>query len=327
MVAHRIHSLDYLKLVLALGVVFGHAILMQNQLKPWSYLIGAGMLRGLVPTFAAVSGYSIYVTQKRGKLDLWLKGLIATYLFWTAFYLPVWIRDVSEPGQILQVLVFGTMHLWYIAGLVLALPMMLATLWLGRRTGTGPWPMLGAALLLALIGSGLGFWSFLVTPLPMDLYRNGITVIFPFVAAGYGVAMLVDRRGREVLPSARWLWLALIGLSALKIMESAIAMRVYGVSIRTLPDLPFLGIPAALLMFLAFLRLDLPRAPINLGLWSASVYFLHVFMILLARHFGITAIWSTFLLGVIVPILLAIVFERGMGLRRRLRGSRDEVRP
>lgn len=324
---HRIHSLDYLKLVLALGVVFGHAILMQNQIKPWSYLTGMGLLRGLVPTFAAVSGYSIYVTQKRGRLDLWLKGLIAIYLFWTAFYLPVWIRDVSSLGQVVQVLVFGTMHLWYIAGLVLALPMMLAMLWLGRRTGTGPWPMLGAAFILALIGSGLGFWSFLVTPLPLDLYRNGITVIFPFAAAGYGVAMLVDRHGREALPPARWLWLALIGVSAAKIVESAIVMQVYGVSIHTLPDLPVLAIPAALLMFLAFLRLDLPRAPINLGLWSSSVYFLHVFMILLARHFGITAVWATFLLGVIGPVLLAVAFERGMELRRRLGGNRGAVRP
>lgn len=325
--AHRIHSLDYLKLLLAIGVAFGHAILMQNQVKPWSYLIGMGLLRGLVPTFAAISGYSIYVTQKRGKLDAWLKGLIAVYLFWMAFYLPVWFRDMSGFEQVLQTLVFGIMHLWYIAGLVLALPLMLATLWLGRKTGTGIWPMLGAALILALAGSGLAFWSYLVSPLPLDLHRNGITVIFPFAAAGYAVAMLVDQRGREALPSARALWLAMILLGALKLGESAIVMQIYGVSIRTLPDLPFLAIPFALLMFLAFLRLDLPRAPVNLGLWSASIYFLHILMILIARHFGIMSIWATTLLGIIVPILLAIAFEKVMAMRRRPQAERGVVRP
>jgi hypothetical protein len=308
---HRIHSLDYLKVLLAIGVVLAHSILIQNQLVPWSYMLGNGVLRSLVPTFSTLSGYCFFVTYSRGKAGRWLGGLILLYLFWIGFYAPIWVNRDTTAADALQVLLLGTMHLWYVAGLILAAGLLIAFLWLGRRTRTGLAPLLGAALVCALLGTGLAFWAFLHEPgLPLDVSRNGATVIFPFFAFGYALAGLVRDRGLDALPSARTLWLIIAGLFALRLVEAYMSMQAYGVSILSMPELPFLSYPAAVLLFMAFLRLELPEAPVSLSLWSASIYFLHIFLIFVVRHFGAKSLFVYVLVGVTVPVLIAAAFQR-----------------
>jgi surface polysaccharide O-acyltransferase-like enzyme len=86
----RIHSLDVLKLIIACGVVWAHAMLMTNQGAELAYLFGQGLVRTVVPTFAVVSGFLFYFTLERGKAQVWLARLALFYLFWCAVYLPLW---------------------------------------------------------------------------------------------------------------------------------------------------------------------------------------------------------------------------------------------
>lgn len=302
--------------------MLGHVILMHGTIEPWSYLTGMGFLRVLVPAFSIVSGYSLYVTYQRGKMEKWLWGLTLVYLFWMAFYTPIWLNRNSTFDDVIWGMTFGVLHLWYVAGLIMAAPLLIGSLWLGKRTGTGNWPMLISASLFFVIGSAMGFWSYLTdNVLPVEVYRNGLTVIFPFAAAGYVIAGYVQKHGRDALPSARVLWLLTAAIFAIKLVESTIVMGIYGVSYRTLPDLPIFAIPAAILLFLAFLRSDLPAPGVNLSLWSASIYFLHIFLIIAARHFGVEGIWPITFIGIIVPIFAAIVFERALALWRPSRKS------
>lgn len=324
--SRRIPSLDYLKIVLAAGVVLGHAILIDDRIVGWSFLVGNGVLRSLVPTFSVLSGYCLHVTMARGKAGRWLGGLTLVYLFWTAFYAPIWLKSVSGPWDALWFVLWGPMHLWYVSGLILSGLLLAGFVRLERRRGGGLGPMLVAALVLALAGSAVSFWSFLGHhAITLEWYRNGFTVIFPFSAAGYALAEFVARRGREALPRAGVLWAATVGLFAVKTIEAWFDMRGFGISAQALPDVPLFAYPAAILLFLAFLRLDLRQLPVNLSLWSSSIYFLHIFIILLLRHLGLTGVGPYWLAGVALPILGAIGLERG--LRLLPRGRRASAPP
>lgn len=325
----RIHSLDYLKVLLAIGVVFGHAILIQNQLVPWSYVLGNGLLRSLVPTFSILSGYCFFVTYSRGRAGKWLAGLILLYLFWIVFYAPIWANRDTTAAEVLRVLLLGTMYLWYIAGMIVDAALLVGFLRLGERTRTGTWPLRIAALACALVATVLAFWSFWREPgLPMDVLRNGATVIFPFFAVGYLMAGRVCDHGLDSLPRPRTLWLIVAALFALRLLEAYLGMRTYGVSLHAFPELPFLSYPAAILLFLAFLRTEIPEAPVNLSLWSASIYFLHIFLILFLRHFGIETLWAYVISGVAGSVLVAVAAQRLLPMFRGGRSAdRARVRP
>ena len=52
----RIHSIDVLKLIIAAGVVWAHATLLTLQGGVVAYVLGQGLVRTVVPTFAVISG-------------------------------------------------------------------------------------------------------------------------------------------------------------------------------------------------------------------------------------------------------------------------------
>ncbi|MDS9468388.1 acyltransferase family protein [Paracoccus sp. MBLB3053] len=321
-------SIDYLKCLLAVGVVLGHSILISQRIEIWSYLVGGGLLRSLVPTFSVVSGFCFYVTYRNGRVLGWLIGLACAYLFWTAFYVPIWVNATTTWQDVLWSVAWGTMHLWYIAGLIVAAVLIVILIRLGQRTRTGLRPMLLAALTLGLAGSALSFWAFFQRPeMPMEYWRNGFTVIFPFAAIGFALAHRIDRQGFDWLPSARLLW-ALTGLIfGAKIAEAFVGMSVYGLNFSLLPDIPVLAFPAPMLLFLAFLRTTLPRLPVDLSSWSASIYFLHIFFIIAVQHFlGINSVAVFFAVGVVMPILGSIALSRARTiLPRRLGGARSQA--
>lgn len=305
-------SIDYLKCLLAVGVVLGHSILIHAKLVEWSFLTGMGLLRSLVPAFSVVSGYCFFVTYNRGKALKWLSGLVVAYLFWTVFYAPIWVEPDTTWRDVAYVFVWGTMHLWYIAGLIVAAILIIAFASLGERTGTGLWPMMISASVLAGIGSVLAFLAFYRDwQLPLEFSRNGFTVIFPFAAIGYALASWVARNGRDSLPRLGVIWLVVAVLFGLRLGEALFSMRTYGLSLAAMPEIPFLALPAPVFLFLGFLRMDLPELPVNLSGWSSSIYFLHIFFILAVHRFlGIDSIPVFLLVGVVVPIILAQVMER-----------------
>lgn len=325
----RIHSLDYLKVLLAVGVVFGHAILIQFQIVPWSYILGNGVLRSLVPTFSVLSGYCFFVTHSQGKTGRWLVGLILLYLFWIAFYVPIWFKHDTTLAEVVQVLFMGTMHLWYIAGLIVAAALLVGFLRLSGRMRNGNWPLLIAVLAAAVLTTVMSFWSFWNQPgLPLDVMRNGATVIFPFFAIGYLLARRVDARGLDSLPRAGALWPVVAVLFALKLVEAWVGMRAYGVVVYSPPEVPLLSYPTAILLFMAVLRTEMPKAPVNLSLWSASIYFLHIFLIFVIRHFGVNNLLAYVLFGVIGSVLIAVMMQQLLPFLRFGRLATDKrIRP
>ena len=90
----RIYSLDYLKLVLAVLVAFGHTSWLQSHPTPLAAMLGNGLMRTIVPLFCIVSGYFFYRAVARGDGMKWLRRVLVLYLVWMAVYLPFWLGQV-----------------------------------------------------------------------------------------------------------------------------------------------------------------------------------------------------------------------------------------
>ncbi|WP_170295081.1 acyltransferase family protein [Paracoccus aestuariivivens] len=305
----RFYSVDYLKLFLAIGVVFGHSILINNHLVGWSFVTGIGLLRSMVPAFSILSGFLLFFIHQRGKTNKWLSGLVFLYVFWTVFYAPMWMRGDMPWSEALWNMFWGPMHLWYVAGLLHAALILLALLWVGERTGSGVKPLIVGAVLAGILEITLAVMTFApIWQLSTEVVRNGLTVIFPFAAIGYLIAKFVAERGIEALPRTSVVWTLVFVLFTLRLFEASISFFMYGPKLPAIPELPLLSYPAVALLFIGFLRLDLPKPAVDLSLWSSSIYFLHIFLIQVMRHFGIDNIWIYLLVGVVGSVLVAEVF-------------------
>lgn len=304
----RIHSLDVLKLIIACGVVWAHAMLMTNQGGELAYLLGQGLVRTVVPTFAVVSGFLFYFTLRRGKAQIWLARLALFYLFWCAIYLPLWWPRPFAAVDLAENLFFGPMHLWYMAALMQALCLlMLVEKHANSAASLRRWLLWTAVPLMLLSTTIQAFDYFKTLHLTVNAFRNGLFYEYPFAVIGYLVAEKVKRDGLESLPKARVLWLVLAGLVVLRLAEAWGTMRVFGVNMVAPPDFPVLLAAFALTLLLVTLRTTLPKARVNLAYISMMIYFLHVGFLVVALYLGFHDIWVLMAIGVGMPVLAAMV--------------------
>ena len=82
-------------------------------------------------------------------------------------------------------------------------------------------------------------------------------------------------------------------------------------------EIPFAGYVAVPALFLLCLQVEMPPQPVDLGLISATIYFLHVWAFRLADVLGIHSLPGLMLMGVGVPVLAALSYGAASG---RLRG-------
>ncbi|WRH62470.1 MAG: acyltransferase [Fuscovulum sp.] len=309
----RIHSIDVLKLIIAAGVVWAHATLLTLQGGVVAYVLGQGLVRTVVPTFAVVSGFLFHSTFHHGRARAWLIRLGLFYLLWTVLYLPVWWPQDPTLGTVVQDLIFGPIHLWYMAALMLALVVLRVVLLLAGDDRRGRRWLIWLGLIFLLCGTTLqGVDFFSDATLSMHTWRNGVFFEFPFVVIGYLVADRIRRRGMGWLPSAGQAWAVLGGLALLRLGEAALSLDLFGLSIFAPPEFPFLTAAFALMILLVALRTEVPPVPVNIAFLSMMIYFLHFIVLLAALRLGVTQIWALMGLGLGLPVLAGL-FLLGMG--------------
>lgn len=323
----RIHSIDVLKLIIAAGVVWAHATLLTLQGGVAAYVIGQGLVRTVVPTFAVLSGFLFHSTFHHGRARGWLVRLGLFYLVWTALYLPVWWPEDPTLASVAQELFFGPIHLWYMAALMVALLALRIVLLLAGDDHRGRWWLMALGLVFLLCGTALqavGFFG--EKELSMHMWRNGVFFEFPFVVIGYLVADRIRRRGTDWLPGAKQAWAILGGLALLRLAEAGLSLHLFGLSISAPPEFPFLSAAFSLMVLLAALRTKVPRLPVNIAFLSMMIYFLHFIVLLGALHFGVRSIWALMVLGIAVPMLAGgALLTMGQWLRARLPGAWDRL--
>lgn len=183
--------LDIGKMALAMMVEALHCGFLFDYSQLWHYLTVQGLFRIAVPTFLVINGFYFYHVVQKGGMERWLKHSVVLYLIWTAIYCPLWLfkepLTASRIPELVEVLLFGHGHLWYLpamigAGTITCLlhnrprlmgRMVLITFLLGILIQYG-------ANYQLLKGTGLSY-----TIEPNDMHRNLLFLGFPFFALGY----------------------------------------------------------------------------------------------------------------------------------------------
>ena len=117
---YRIHSLDYLKLLLAVLVAFGHTYWLQSHMSALVFAIGNGAMRVMVPAFCIMAGYFLHSAAMRGAGVRWLYRVLGLYMFWMLIYVPFWLNEVDGLTSLIKTLLLGYYHLWFMAGILVA---------------------------------------------------------------------------------------------------------------------------------------------------------------------------------------------------------------
>lgn len=322
----RYHGIDYLRVILVCGVAFAHAAMLNGQYADWVPIFGNGILRSLVPTFALISGYGAYQTVKRGRLKSWTIGLMWLYLLWCVIYAPLWLRDIGSVQDFIRQMILGPMHLWYIAALLQSVALMLLLFLLIPDHKRASRLVMTSALVVALLGSFLQYGFFLgFIDLHLEMIRYSAFFIYPFVAMGYLLAEWMGDSGREMLPAAGWLWLAVIVMSVLRLLEAGYFLGLPGAHDWDPPEFPLLAYGYPLIVMLAFMRLNLPQPRVDLVTLSVMIYLAHLGVILAMMHFGLKSLWPNFAASVLIPtaVVLATPGFPWLGARHK---NRDAAR-
>jgi surface polysaccharide O-acyltransferase-like enzyme len=272
-------SIDLLKIVLAMMVVGIHA----NPVKPFGHdavlLTGQGLYRIAVPTFFVINGYFLHPVTMAGGTGRYVWRLVWLWAVWTALYLPGWWGLVHNPdhGMVVQSMLIGWWHLWYLLALALAAAMVaLVRNWSLRAQLMAMAVTFGLSVTLiyaAAMGHSLRPAWFLADPVAM--WRNGALMGFPFLMAGW----LIRQTGFGTNWSTGTV-ATLAGLGVLGVLVETMAMdRLLprGVSHDVMLSLA-LACPALLLLALRFSRQSQSR---NLGTYANGIYFLHVAFVIL----------------------------------------------
>lgn len=108
-------SLDILKIILAISVVFLHCHFLEDISIIGYYSTVEGLFRLAVPTFLIISGFYFFYIKDLNDLKKWIFRLGSLYLIWMTIYSPLWLSLDNIP-KTLFTLFNGYYVLWYLIG-------------------------------------------------------------------------------------------------------------------------------------------------------------------------------------------------------------------
>lgn len=294
----RIHSIDYMRMVLAAFVVIGHSGLGRQTVDLAGLMLGNTVLRSAVPLFAMTAGFLLFRTMGRGRLWGWVRQLVILYLLWTGIYyfaLEEW--RIGLRGSLYEV-VFGFQHLWFLEALAIAAVMLAG---ISRRSRQA---VIWTAAGFGTVGLVLQYLDYArLVALPLELYRSGPLFIYPFLALGYLFAVSLNEP--QSLPwnfptQRRLAWLGLTGL-ALSIVENLLCLLFLGpYALLEFPLGMFLMAPAVFGLAL-YVRAPQPSWP--LAQISAAIYVGHYLILHIAHKLHFDHPLGPALLAYVLPAL------------------------
>ncbi|MFY1045513.1 acyltransferase family protein [Chryseobacterium sp. GP-SGM7] len=176
-------SIDILKIILALFVVFLHMNFLKETYPMMSFLLVNGIFRIAVPVFLVITGFYFFHIDTVKKLQKWLFRTFLLYAIWMLIYISFW----KDNDQVWLTIIFGYHHLWYLIGTFFS---GIILFFLRNQK-----PLVLFVLTIILFGIGytiqvLGNLHHLKTESDSILndyllYRNFIFVCFPFLTMGF----------------------------------------------------------------------------------------------------------------------------------------------
>ncbi|MCX8523675.1 acyltransferase family protein [Chryseobacterium formosus] len=105
-------TIDVLKIILALFVVFLHMNFLKETYPMMSFLLVNGVFRIAVPVFLVITGFYFFHIDTTKKLQKWLFRTFLLYAIWMLVYISYW----KDNDQVWLTAIFGYHHLWYLIG-------------------------------------------------------------------------------------------------------------------------------------------------------------------------------------------------------------------
>jgi len=304
----RSGSVDLFKFLLAVMVVGVHVPLFADLHPDAGTLLTQGLYRIAVPAFLCLTGYYLAL----GRPGTWQKAtrrFLLLFLIWSVIYAPTWADDVLAADHplraMIEPLLFGFWHLWYLAALCVALPLLALLYRL-------PSPLLlGLATALFLAGFALQHAHLLTgqaLTLPLPLYRNGLFLALPFLILGH---LLRRHALPERIGPTRLAVLALAA-TALLLAEALLMQRLAGhtgFADFRLALLP--AAPAATALALSLAAHPLGTAmPRDLGAIAMGLYLLHPGVFIVLTKFGLPSTTAATLLILALSTAGAVLLAR-----------------
>lgn len=113
----RMISIDVLKLIMAVFILFIHFHLFKDIYPVLSLFLCEGFFRIAVPLFLLISGY--FYLRSNKKIE-YIKKLFYIYVFWSLLYFPFWMDEHREV-KIIEYIIYGYFQLWYIPSLIFSI--------------------------------------------------------------------------------------------------------------------------------------------------------------------------------------------------------------
>ncbi|QDU80221.1 Acyltransferase family protein [Polystyrenella longa] len=277
-------SLDIAKLVLIGMVVAIHCEFLKEYDRIGYYLYD-GLFRIAVPCFLLINGYFFYKFVDT-KPRAWVIGVLERYAFWMMFYSFMWLRpdeyNVKSIALIIEYIILGFNHLWYLSAIIGASLLTLLT----RKLPD--WVRFASIIILYLCGYGLQYfreWQAFENPIMQFVfetplvYRNFLFVGFPFFIMGY----LINKYKMVENCNAIWPLLGIaFGVPAI-LFESHLNMEWSG---RPDPlELLFPLIWVCPAIFILIMKSPVMRPATSLGYYANGIYFIHIFFLAIFKKF------------------------------------------
>lgn len=269
-------SLDYLKVFLAVCVVFLHGGWLYDINELVGYLHVNGLFRIAVPLFFIINGYYFYNISSLSSLKKWSKRIFLLYIMWTIIYLPIMIYSLSF-SQILVYLFSGYFILWYLVAMLMAgILLYVLKKFSDKFLILLSFLFLFFGYLIQCIGNMAIFSGFIGEIFNWGpSHRNFIFFGFPFVTIGY----LVKKNNID-LNFKKGILLSLLFLTLL-LLESFVNFKFFNKAIDILLSLFFL----CPIIFLVVKKIKVSGNNKDIANFSTGIFLIHAYVLFFLRYF------------------------------------------
>lgn len=266
-------SIDILKVILAIAVVFLHTRIFYDVSTLLSHVFVQGIFRLAVPIFLVITGYYFFYINSIQRYKTWLKRIFILYAVWMIFYLPIWWTQSFSYN--FSVLYNGYYVLWYIQGVLLGGSVLYFCRAINaKKLFIGSAVLFLFGVMLQQVGNLHLFQGQMDAELnTYTVHRNFLLVSFPFLTLGF----LLNKCQDIVKNKIKIKLLHVIVVFFLVIVESL--ANYFFISRKESLDQMFSLFIAAPIIFLYFLNKNILGINKELASLSTAIFLIHPFFI------------------------------------------------
>lgn len=312
--------IDVWKFICAVSVVMIHSVLFQSELNDVQVFV-RWVFRLISPVefFVMVTAYYLFKSktdsEKRiEKCKKYCYKLLKSYIVWSVIYAPIWLPSCFKNTEgidfksIIENIVFGFYHLWYLPATVLSL-FVIGILLLKNKTWLAWTLALSSQIVYVLLSAYSNIFGLddVVNAMPnKSIYFIRIPI---YIIFAYYVALISEKKDRikidkkiiSVLIIVLFLYICELSLGELFITGQDLSNNI---------TKPF----KVLIVFWVILNCDvrLPKKfAIFLGNASKWIYFLHIWVISILKKLNLFNNEWLFMIFAVAFSLIITIFEMG----------------